>query len=133
VFSIQILGTNFVLLSLLSLTMAVLTSWFLYMFARQVHFGRVGAFLFVLLIFMGQQAAIWWRLGNAEPIGMFWLSIGLYFMARTIFDAGKLGPAQCAVCVALVIATLSKNRLWCYACGLLWQLILYRQHNQLIG
>jgi hypothetical protein len=133
VFSIRILGANFVLLSLLSLTMAVLTSWFLYMFARQVHFGRVGAFLFVLLIFMGQQAAIWWRLGNAEPIGMFWLSIGLYFMARTIFEAGKLGPAYNVLSVlALVIATLSKESfVVLLPAVVLWQLILYRQHNQL--
>src|SRR5215468_6685468 len=89
VFSIQIFGTNFVSLSLLSLTMAVLTSWFLYMFARQIRFGRVSAFLFVLLTLIGTQTVIWWRLGTAEPIGMFWLSVGLYFMARTIFDAGK--------------------------------------------
>ena len=133
VFSIQILGTNFVLLSLLSLTMAVLTSWFLYMFARQVRFGRVGAFLFVLLIFMGEQAAIWWRLGTAEPIGIFWLSIGLYFMARTIFEAGKLGPAYNVLSVlALVLATLSKESfVVLLPAVVLWQLILYRQHNQL--
>jgi hypothetical protein len=133
VFSIQILGANFVSLSLLSLTMAVLTSWFLYLFARQLRFGRVGAFLFVLLIFMGEQAAIWWRLGNAEPIGMFWLSIGLYFMARTIFEAGKLGPAYNVLSVlALVIATLSKESfVVLLPAVVLWQLILYRQHNQL--
>jgi hypothetical protein len=133
VFSIQIFGTNFMLLSLLSLTMAVLTSWFLYMFARQLRFGRVSAFLFVLLIFMGNQAAIWWRLGTAEPIGMFWLSIGLYFMARTIFDAGKLGPTYNVLSVlALIIATLSKEAfVVLLPAVVLWQLILYRQHHQL--
>ena len=133
VFSIQIFGANFVLLSLLSLTMAVLTSWFLYMFARQVRFGRVSSFLFVLLIFMGKQAAIWWRLGTAEPIGMFWLSIGLYFMARAIFDTGKLGPTYNVLYVlALIIATLSKESFVVLLPAVaLWELILCRQHNQL--
>jgi len=135
VFSVQILGTNFVSLSLLSLTMAVLTSWFLYMFARQVRFGRVSAFLFVLLTFMGTQTHIWWRLGLGflEPVGMFWLSIGLYFMARTIFDAGKLRPIYNVLSVlALIIATLSKEAfVVLLPAVVLWELILYRQHHQL--
>jgi len=133
VFSVQILGTNFVLLSLVSLTMAVLTCWFLYMFARQIRLGRVSAFLFVLLIFMGNQAAIWWRLGTAEPIGIFWLSIGLYFMARTIFEPGKLGPTYNVLSVlALVIASLSKESfVVILPAVVLWGLILYRQHHQL--
>ncbi len=133
VFSIQILGANFVSLSLLSLIMAVLTSWCLYMFARQVRFGRVSAFLFVLLIFMGNQAAIWWRLGTTEPIGIFWLSISLYFMARTIFDAGKLGPTYNVLSVlAIIIATLSKEAfVVLLPAVVLWELILYREHHQL--
>jgi Dolichyl-phosphate-mannose-protein mannosyltransferase len=133
VFSVQILGANFVSLSLLSLTMAVLTSWFLYMFARQARFGRVSAFLFVLLTFMGAQTAIWWRLGTNEPIGMFWLSIGLYFMARTIFDAGKLRPIYNVLSVlALIIATLSKEAfVVLLPAVVLSELILYRQHHQL--
>jgi len=133
VLSVQLFGANFVLLSLLVLTMAVLTSWFLYMFARQVRFGRVSAFLFVLLIFMGPQAAIWWRLGTPETIGIFWLSIGLYFMARAIFDAGKLGPIYNVLSVlALIIATLSKESfVVLLPAVVLWELILCRQHHQL--
>jgi hypothetical protein len=133
VFSVQIFGTNFVSLSLWSLTMAVLSSWFLYMFARQIRFGRASSFLFVLLIFMGSQTAIWWRLGTAEPIGIFWLSIGLYFMARTIFEAGKLGPTYSVLSVlALIIATLSKESFVVLLPAVVsWELILYRQHHQL--
>jgi hypothetical protein len=133
VFSVQIFGTNFVSLSLWSLTMAVLTSWFLYMFARQLRFGRASSFLFVLLIFMGAQAAIWWRLGTAEPIGIFWLSIGLYFMARRIFEAGKFRPTYNVLSVlALILATLSKESFVVLLPAVVsWELILYRQHHQL--
>ena len=133
VFSIHILGANFVLLSLLSLIMAVLTSWFLYIFARQVRFGTVAAFLFVLLILIGGQTEIWWLPADAEPIGMFWLSISLYFMAKTIFDPGKLGRTYNVLSVlALIIATLSKESFVLLVPAVVfWELILYRQHHQL--
>src|SRR5262245_50792361 len=113
--------------------MAVLTSWFLYMFARQVRFRTVPAFLFVLLTFIGGQTEIWWLTADAEPIGMFWLSIGLYFMAKTIFDAGKLGRTYNVLSVlALITATLSKEPfVLLMPAVVLWNVILYRQHHQL--
>jgi hypothetical protein len=133
VFSIRIFGANFALLSLVPLITAVLTSWFLYMFARQIRFGTVPAFLFVLLTFIGGQTEIWWLPADAEPIGMFWLSISLYFMAKTIFDAGKLGRTYNVLSVlALITATLSKEPFMLLTPAVvLWNVILYRQHHQL--
>jgi hypothetical protein len=133
VFSIRIFGANFVLLSLLPLITAVLTSWFLYIFARQIRFGIVAAFLFVLLTFIGGQTEIWWLPADAEPIGMLWLSISLYFMAKTIFDAGKLGRTYNVLSVlALITATLSKEPFMLLVPAVvLWNVILYRQHHQL--
>jgi hypothetical protein len=133
VFSIRIFGANFALLSLVPLITAVLTSWFLYMFARQIRFGTVPAFLFVLLTFIGGQTEIWWLPADAEPIGMFWLSISLYFIAKTIFDAGKLGRTYNVLSVlALITATLSKEPFMLLTPAVvLWNVILYRQHHQL--
>jgi hypothetical protein len=133
VFSIRIFGANFVLLSQLPLITAVLTSWFLYMFARQIRFGTIPAFLFVLLTFIGGQTEIWWLPADAEPIGMFWLSISLYFMAKTIFDPGKLARTYNVLSVlALITATLSKEPFMLLTPAVvLWNVILYRQHHQL--
>ncbi|UCH93853.1 MAG: hypothetical protein JSV88_26795 [Candidatus Aminicenantes bacterium] len=78
---LAVLGTNFLALSIYIGCLAVLTSFFLYLFMRKIGFSLVESILFTSLTLLGEQAAIWWRLGNNETLGMLMLSIALWLMA----------------------------------------------------
>ena len=131
VFSIWLLSTNFPAQSVLLLGMAVVSSWLLYLFARKIGFGKITSFLFVWLTFLGAQAAIWWRLGPQESIGIMWFALGLLFMAKAVYDA----PARRVVynviaIVSFLLASLTKESfVVLLPVVMLWWLILYCRKN----
>jgi hypothetical protein len=133
VFSVAIFGANFTALALLAFGLAVATSWLLYAFARQVGFKAIWAYLFVFLAFAGEQAAIWWRLGPSEPIGMFWLALSLYAMAKAIHQPGRYATYLNLLSAgALIIASLCKESfVVLIPVIILWELYLYKIHNNI--
>ena len=78
---LAVMGTDFTALSIYTGFLAVFTSFFLFLFMKKTGFSMVESFLFVGLTLLGEQAAIWWRLGNNETLGMLMLSIALLSMA----------------------------------------------------
>jgi hypothetical protein len=78
---LAVLGTDFTAMSIYIGFLAVFTSFFLFLFMKRIGFSVVESVLFVGLTLLGEQAAIWWRLGNNETLGMLMLSIALLFMA----------------------------------------------------
>jgi hypothetical protein len=78
---LAVMGTDFTAMSIYIGLLAVFTSFFLFLFMRKTGFSLVESVLFVGLTLLGEQAAIWWRLGNNETLGMLMLSIALLFMA----------------------------------------------------
>ncbi len=82
VLTVQLLGVNFLAFSIQSLVLAIMTTWLLYMFCRQIGMKLLSAYLFPFLALVGAQAAIWWRLGPNETIGMSLFALGLYFLSR---------------------------------------------------
>jgi hypothetical protein len=78
---LAVMGTNFTAMSIYVGFLAVFTSFFLFLFMKKTGFSLVESVLFVGLTLLGEQAAIWWRLGNNETLGMLMLSIALLFMA----------------------------------------------------
>lgn len=60
--------------------LAVITSFFFYVFAKKLTKSTVLAALFVAWLLVGRQMAIWWRLGPAETIGTVLLSVALLLM-----------------------------------------------------
>jgi hypothetical protein len=77
---LAVMGTDFTAMSIYIGFLAVFTSCFLFLFMQKAGFSRVESVLFVCLTLLGEQAAIWWRLGNNETLGMLMLSIALLFM-----------------------------------------------------
>ncbi len=75
------MGTDFTAMSIYTGFLAVFTSFFLFLFMKKTGFSMVESFLFVGLTLLGEQAAIWWRLGNNETLGMLMLSMTLLSMA----------------------------------------------------
>jgi hypothetical protein len=78
------MGTDFTALSIYIGFLAVFTSFFLFLFMKKTGFSVGESVLFVGLTLLGEQAAIWWRLGNNETLGMLMLSIALLFMALSV-------------------------------------------------
>lgn len=82
--TMALLGENFLAWSILYGLLAVFTSFFLYLFMKQLAFSFWEALFFSIFTLLGAQAAIWWKLGANESIGMLMLAITLYFMARWV-------------------------------------------------
>jgi len=81
---LAVMGTDFTAMSIYIGFLAVFTSFFLFLFMKKIGFSVVESILFVGLTLLGEQAAIWWRLGNNETLGMLMLSIALLFMALSV-------------------------------------------------
>lgn len=108
VLEIKIFGTNLLLLSLYtSLLISTLISLF-YAWARTMKYSVVESLFFVLLAFVGDQSAIWWRLGPNETIGLVFLGLSFYFMAKCL-DGEKYQLYSILSCIFLVFASLSKE------------------------
>lgn len=72
------LGLNFAVLSVYKITLFCLSIKFFFTFLKNLNFQFKECILFVLLIFIGPQMSIWWRLGPNESIAILLLSISFY-------------------------------------------------------
>jgi hypothetical protein len=84
-----VLGADFTALSIYIGFLAVLTSFFLFLFMRKTGFSTIESVLFVCLTQLGEQAAVWWMLGTGETLGMLLLSLALLFLALSVFAERK--------------------------------------------
>jgi hypothetical protein len=80
----RLLGVNFGWWSLYTAMLAVLTTFFLFIFGKLIRLSITEALLFSLLTTLGAQSAVWWQLGPAETIGTFLLAMALVFAAVQI-------------------------------------------------
>jgi hypothetical protein len=128
VIEIKLLGTNFLFWSIYNVILAVLTSFFLYLFIERQGYKFLHAILFPFLTLIGAQSSIWWRLGPAETIGFFLLATSLFFLANSIFR-GKQYQLIISF-IFLFFASLSKESFTffipAYLLILLW---LQQQHG----
>lgn len=76
----KVFGSNFTAWSVYTASLAIATSFLLFYFLILLRFSFWESFLFSLVSLVGPQAAIWWRLGPNETIGMFLLSASLLFL-----------------------------------------------------
>jgi len=104
---VKLLSTNYLLWSIYNGVLAILTSYFLFLFVYRQGYKFVHAFIFPFLTLVGAQSAIWWRLGPAETIGFFLLSAALFFLVNSIFR--KKNYQIIISIVFLFFASLSKE------------------------
>ncbi len=76
-----VFGGDFLLWSIYTGLLAALTTFFLFRFMQRIGFAQMGSLFFSFLVLFGEQSAIWWKLGANETLGMFILSIALFYMA----------------------------------------------------
>jgi len=131
IFTLWLLGFNMTLLSIQLLVTAVFSSVLLYMFARTVGFGAINSLLFVFLSFLGHQTAIWWRLGAAEPVGIFWFALGLLFMAKAVVTGNRRTLYTVLSVIGFILATLAKESFVVLmpVVSLAWLMLYYRNNE----
>lgn len=102
---IQLFAANFFAWSLLTGFLAVLTSTFLFGFAKKIGGNLIESLIFPAIILFGQQAAVWWRLGPNETPGMFFLAISL-FLLGIIYENGEEGKKRTLVIIFFTISAI---------------------------
>jgi hypothetical protein len=80
-----VLGANFTAWSVYFGLLAVFTTYFLALFLFKTGFSVMESTLFALLTLLGEQAAIWWKLGANETVGMFLLAAAMLCMAKSVY------------------------------------------------
>jgi hypothetical protein len=85
VFQVYLFGTHFPLHSLYNLVLMLGTVSFLYLTARKTGFNRLEAGILPLLTMLGEQTALWWKLGTNESIAMFLFSGALFALVASAY------------------------------------------------
>lgn len=104
----SLIGTNQMAWAIYYCFLGIFTSFFLYLTLRKVRFSILESFLFPLFAFMGEQTAVWWRLGTAETLGIFFAALSLYFASNPYSPKLISLPSFLFLCFAL-LASLSKE------------------------
>jgi len=124
---IQLFGTNPLFYYAYTTFLAGSCAVFLYLFSRTSGFSPGESAFFSLFTLLGQQAACWWRLGTAEPVGMLLLALSLYFLSKNIFNASRnnvfgffsgvclIASALCKESFLLMIPAVLFLKIWFYA------------------
>lgn len=105
----QVFGTNILAWSIHNLVLAILTSGIFFSVFRRLKFPFWGSMFAVSLIFLGEQACIWWRLGPNETIGAFLLSITLFLLTLRARKDEYAGWYHLLYLVFAVAMSLSKE------------------------
>jgi len=80
---VLIFGSNFIAWSFYFGILAVFTSLFLFLFIKRQGYSLLESGIFAALTLLGQQAAIWWKLGSNETLGMFFVSAAMLCMVKS--------------------------------------------------
>jgi hypothetical protein len=75
---------NFTTLSIYHCVLIIIIAFLLFVFMRKLNFGKIESISFPIIALVGPQAAIWYRLGPNESIGMWYLAWSLIFMVYSI-------------------------------------------------
>ena len=104
-----VFGSNFTAWSVYFGILGVFAAFFLFRFARETGYSTLESGFFTALTLLGEQAAIWWKLGSNETPGMFFLSAALFCMAKSERAGTPRGKNLYEILFAVFTITAS----WC--------------------
>lgn len=107
--------TNFLWYSIHNMILAVLSSYFLFLFIYRQNYSLFLSILFVFIVLLGSQSEIWWRLGPSETIGFFFLSLSLYLLVNSIYFKNR--SQLIFSCIFMILASLSKESFTLFISG----------------
>ncbi len=76
--------TNLVAWSIAKGIVTVLAFFFLYLIAREMKCNIFYSVLFAMVVMVGPQSVVWWKLGPQECTGLMLFSIGFYFLLKWV-------------------------------------------------
>lgn len=119
---VAVLGEDLRAWGLYTAGLLALTSVVLYLAVRRLGFPVAAALAFAFFSLCGSQAAIGWRLGPNETIGMPLLALGLWGLAawsrggapwgRAVFWAGAVGASLCKESFVALLPALAAAAPW---------------------
>jgi hypothetical protein len=130
VMEVYLFKDNFLWYYLLNTLVAILSSFFFYLFAVNIKFNRIFAIIFPLFVLLGTQAEIWSRLGPAETQGIFYLSIALWMCSCAVYSKNRLSYEFVAI-FFMMLSSLCKESfvifIPCFAMTYFWLIKGYGQ------
>ncbi|MHC1704354.1 MAG: hypothetical protein AB9846_10640 [Tenuifilaceae bacterium] len=97
---------------------AFLTFAFFYLGMRSLNFSSLESICFLIIVFVGQQMEVWWRLGPSETLGMFLLSISFYFLfkhnllSKILFPLFLVLPILCKESFITIVPAFLLLKIW---------------------
>lgn len=123
-----VLGINFLAWQLYVLFLSTFCCYFFYLFCKKSDFSTAESILFSILIFAGEQSEIWWRLGPAETIGIFLLSVSMLCMAKSVLHEDKRPFFEFFFILFALLASLCKESFILILPALaLWKTLLWKK------
>lgn len=99
---VKVFGRDFRLWSAYTAFLCLITALLLYSFAVNTGIKNWLSLLFVLLTLTGPASVIWYQYAHSENLGMFFLSLSLFFLAKIIYSERK-----CLICKSLFVISLA--------------------------
>jgi len=109
VFLTKLFGMNITAWSVYFAILGVLTSFFLFKFLSILNFTFIQSILFSLLTLTGVQSVIWYQFADAENLGMFFLSLSLLFLAKSIYSGKYILFYKIFFILSLLLSALCKE------------------------
>jgi hypothetical protein len=125
----SLIGTNQMAWAIYYCFLGLLTSFFLYLALRKVGFSILEAFLCPLFAFIGEQTAVWWRLGTAETLGMFFASLSLYFATNPRLPKSISLPSLLFLCFAILASLSKESFILLFPALLFWKMWVEKHEN----
>ena len=102
----KVFGNNFTAWSVYTIFLLFTSLLCFYYGMRKLKYSILESLCFLILVFIGQQMAVWWRLGPSETIGMVFLGLAFYFMVNI---EKRYSLNTCLFCFFLICASLCKE------------------------
>jgi hypothetical protein len=125
VFETKIFGTNFLIWSIYTAFLGCIVCVVFYLGMRKLDHSIFESILFVVLMFVGPQMSIWWRLGPAETIGMVFLSLAFFFMCGNMSMLSNV-----LFCIFLILSSWCKESFTVVIPGLIYLRIYLEFHRK---
>lgn len=107
--AVKLFGTQLALWTASGLLIGALGAFLLYLSGRAMRLTVAEALYLSLITVLGEQSVIWWRLLQGEAIGMLFLALGIFGLARGAYAGRRRVVWDLLAFGSIVLATLSKE------------------------
>lgn len=106
---VKIFGRDFRLWAAYTGLLCILTSMLLFAFAKSAGINAWLSLLFVFLTLTGPQSVIWYQYAHSENLGMFFMALSLFFLAKIIYKNKNNFLFKSLFVISLTITSLCKE------------------------